>query len=196
MSAINPQGGAGTQDLVTLAPGEERRFPKTGVHFRIIYAAQLVEVRLDEGPAMVMAAGMGITYSGGATFETVSIKNTSALLQSVLFYAGFAEFVQPSLPLLTPPTQNVSFPSLTSLAAGAHVAIAPTYSGRRLRRASVTITNADTSARLNWRDEAGVIGGIIFPETSVLLPISETLQVFNPNGVSVSLSVSEIYYLQ
>lgn len=69
------------------------------------------------------------------------------------------------------------------------------YSGTNGRqgRYAILVSNLDAANKLYLRTGSGVELGVIWPSVTEIFPISEDVEVWNPNGVQVSFIVGQLF---
>ena len=180
---------------LTLAPGETKSINTQGNYFAVVFAPVDLMIRISGSEAALYSQGDSLELPAGQTFSRLEVRNPSATASVVvLIYAGVGRYVQRRQAVMEPPTEFNAWVG-TQLNASDGQTFSGVPTGRRMRRKCIQVTNGDATLRLQLRDAAGNVGLEIFPETSITLPISETVEVFNPNGAAVACRVSEIWWL-
>jgi hypothetical protein len=80
------------------------------------------------------------------------------------------------------------------LAANTGQTFTSTATATRVRRKDIVFTNFDASAYLQLRVGSTVCGAV-WPQTSIILPITTPITLHNQNPSSVACAVMEIYYV-
>lgn len=179
---------------ITIAPGAVGTVNGAGDFFAVVSAAQDILIRIPGNEFTLFSQGDSLVMPAGEIFKRLEIRNPSATASMiVVIYAGFGRYSQQRVAMMEPRTEFVSWAG-TQLDPATGQTFAGTPIDRRVRRKCVQVTNGDATLRLQVRDAAGNVGLEIFPETSVTLPISETVEIYNPNGAAVACRVSEIWW--
>ncbi|MGH8016972.1 MAG: hypothetical protein ACREIA_01570 [Opitutaceae bacterium] len=63
-----------------------------------------------------------------------------------------------------------------------------------LQRRSIIVSNKDPNNALELRDADDHVILTVFPETSITLPISGSVEIYNPGASAVALNVSELWW--
>lgn len=182
--------------VLTLPPGKTEAINADGDFFRIVSAALDVEVRIMPGNTRALyGQGDAETMPPGETFRRLEVRNPSAVSTLIVtVYAGFGRYAQQRQAVMEPRTEFDAW-SGTQLAATSGETFAGVPAGTRLRRKAIQVTNEDASLLLQVRDEAGHVGLSIKGGDSITLPISEGVEIYNPNGSAVACRISEIWWI-
>lgn len=165
-----------------------------GDTFFVVQSAVVLQIRWFGVDFAEYAQGQGEDLKpAGASFKRLEIRNPTATPQNVVIYAGFSRFLDQRFAVIEPKTVFAPWTG-TQLAATTGQAFSGVASGRQIRRKSIQVTNLDANLRLQLRDAAGNVGLSIFPETSITLPISEFVEVYNQNGTPLACNISEIWW--
>jgi hypothetical protein len=66
--------------------------------------------------------------------------------------------------------------------------------GSQIQRKAIVVSNIDANNTLVIRDKNNNFCCAVFPNTSITLPISGEVRVFNPTGANIQCYVSEVWY--
>src|SRR6185295_8832598 len=78
---------------VTLAPGASERIPMVGVRAKVLSAPRgQVNVRVDGGDSYNLMEGQGVKKIDGRPFSVLTVRNISALAQTILVFVGDDSF--------------------------------------------------------------------------------------------------------
>lgn len=191
----------------TIPAGETRQFNVSGNYYYFFEADGPVIVKTDLGSNKRLSVGTGEIVPPGSFFRFLELYNDGAADVDILLYAGFGIPVDNRLnivrerPLqIQPVTEALSEAAgagITSIAAATAVSYAPSLTGNRIMRRSITVSNLDNALNLYIRDASGNPIGCIFPQTAQVYFVSEEVDVYNPDLVSaVDCFIGEIYYIE
>lgn len=179
---------------LNLGPGEVVPVIGEGRNFHVVFSPVEIEIKWPGGEFSAFPQGLGISdLPDGATFSRLEVKNPSAGYITVRLYIGGASLTDSRADVMEPKTVAVGQPAAT-LAGSGNLNLDGIPTGLRLRRKCVQVTNLDANLNLQLRDVSGNVVLSVFPQTSITLPISEFVQVHNPNGSPLALNVSEIWW--
>lgn len=177
-----------------LASGAIQPINVEGQNFWVVHAPVDLQIRLSGGEFATYGQGTGLdNLPGGGTFSRLEIRNPSLGAITVGIYIGGPLYRDSRAAVMEPKTEGDGWNG-TQLLAGAGVTFDGIPSGDRIRRKSIQVTNLDVAARLQLRDADTHVILEIFGETSINLPVSESIQVWNPNGAAVACAISEIWW--
>ncbi|HLP00620.1 MAG TPA: hypothetical protein VK163_01245 [Opitutaceae bacterium] len=178
---------------VEIPPAGIRPVVGSGDFFLIVEANTTLQIRRTGAAWQPYEQGDSEELPDGEIFERLELKNTSAVTASVKIFVGFGRRSQNRQQVMEPRTRVAGWSG--DLAATTGRTFAPTLIPGDLRRKAVIVSNGDaTSLRLQLRDPAGVAFNIILPGESAIVPVSETVEVYNPNAIPVTVYVGEIYW--
>lgn len=163
-----------------------------GNKFYIIEAAGPLFVKTDTTVSLPYKQGQGQMFD--KPFRRLEFKNPNAFPIYIRVYTGYGDYIDRRFQLIE---ANTSFKcnALTSIAATTAEVFNGTPSNNEILRKSILVSNNDSSNNLELRDESNVSGLIIFPKTSVMIPTSDYVEVYNPTGGGVACRVSELWYI-
>lgn len=165
-----------------------------GDFFWLLESPARIEIKATGGSFLPYEQDTGDDFEKVGPFKRLELKNATPNDVRVLVYVGFSRYKSARAAVIEPRTSLVAWNG-TQIGAAAGVTFAGVPSVGQLRRKAIQITNGDASLRLQLRDTAGNVALEIFPETNITQPVSESVEVYNPNGAPVSCRVSEIYWL-
>lgn len=185
----------GSFTTLKIAAGKTEPVNAEGVNFHIVFAPVPIEVRWDNGGEFgIYEQGAGIKdIPAGGTFRRLEVRNPSLGEITVIVYVGGPAYSDSRHAIIEPRTEYAAW-SGTQLNATTGQTFSGVPTGLRIRRKAIQITNLDATLNLQVRDTAGNVGLIVFPETSITLPISEAVEIYNANGAAVACHVSEIFW--
>ena len=102
--------------------------------------------------------------------------------------------IEDAIDVLDAPSELVGWSSGALAGSGGTAVFDGTASAGQLRRRAFYISNIDPNSSLDILDEDDNFCLRIFPETSIVIPTSETVKVRNNSGAEISLYVSELFY--
>lgn len=188
--------------------GSVQRFPQAGIRFYFVECDSDAEiaVKSDKTQAEIFTVGTGKEFTEEQAFTALEIQNLSAAAVTVTIFAGFGDYIDKRttivgnrlssiLPVIEPKTQGAAG-ATNPIGAGATINLTGVPVSPQLRRKCIVVTNLDPALNIQIRDNAGGILLTVFKETSVTLPISEAVQIHNPNGAAVSISYGEIWWMK
>ena len=172
-----------------------------GVSFRIKEADGPISIKIDESGAFELSLGMAYTCPAGTGFRQLEIQNLATTPNRIEIMVAQGTITDDRLNVVHergPLDVRDAAADLVSahagdLAAGASVVLAGPAFGAPRRRA-VQVTNGSVELRLQLRNAAGAVCGLIFPEQCQVFPISGPCSVHNPHGAAVECYVAEILW--
>lgn len=177
-----------------LAPGMVDSINVVGRNFWVIYSPVDVEVMLPGGEWGLHTQGSGIdNLEDGKTFNRLTVRNPSLGEITVVIYVGGPLYRDSRLAIIEPKTEAEGWEG-EELPATTGEYFGPIPTGDRIRRKCIQVTNLDQNLDLQLRDEDEDVILTVFPRTSITLPISEYVEVYNPNGSPVACNISEIWW--
>lgn len=186
----------------TIPAGGVSMFDVNATFVRVKEAEYSIALGIDD--ALPEEFELGLAYISPVKFRRVTVRNTSAYPNKVTlqFAADGGVIADDRLNLITgrgvlevvdPKTRVAGWTG--DLAANSGHTFAPALQPGDIRRKAVVVSNGDaTSLRIQMRDPSGIAWNIILPGETAVFPISETVEVFNPNPAPVSVYVGEIYW--
>jgi hypothetical protein len=165
-----------------------------GRNFYVVYSPVDLEIKWNGAEFAIYGQGAGIEdMPDGQTFKRLEVKNPSAADIIVKIYIGGPLYRDSRFAVIEPQTLADGWNG-TQLAATTGVTFDGIPSGIRVRRKCIQVTNLDANLLLQLRDDAGHVVLSVFPETSITLPISGPVEVYNQNGSPVACNISEIWW--
>ncbi len=179
---------------ISIAAGAVQPINVEGRNFHVVFAPVDLEIKRAGGEFGIYPQGTGSEdMPNGETFRRLEVKNTSLGDIFVTIYIGGPQYRDSRSAIIEPKTRGVAHATV-SLATVTGVTLTGIPSGNQVRRKAVTVTNLDPTLSLQIRDSAAGVLLTVFPETSITLPISEGVQIYNANGAAVALNISEIWW--
>lgn len=164
-----------------------------------------VQIGLDQGPSVPFAVGISYTCDSGDFFRQIRVKDVSGAQNTVQIFAGNGQFRDTRMTVdvtrgfsgfvrdAEAPSRILSQVSST-LAANSGITLPGTFSGSDLSRKALLVSNEDTANKVYIQDPLGNVGAVCFPLQSIMLPVSDSVTVFNPNGAAIQVRISELIY--
>ena len=177
---------------ITIEPGGQATRPVFGRYLYVVECSAPFLWRMDQTPLVPADQGSRLKAAEDATFEQVQFVNPQIVSITVKVFVGFAEYDQARFAIIEPTTTLRA--QAGSLAGATGIDLTPTLSAGEVRRKALTVSNGSATDRLQIRDASGNVALIIFPETSIILPISEACELYNPNPGAVDYSIGQIIW--
>jgi len=212
------QGLKSSRLVKTIPPGKVDTLEVEANFFYVLDSQAPLQILYDDSPFIDHDIGTGLQLPPGQTFKRLTIRNTSLITTTtVVLFVGLDNYIDHRLnlvrlaagrylPIMEGKTRMAVAP-ITSLAAsgsgGDHLdldGVTPADGGNILysdiKRQSVVVTNLDPASNLVWSNGAtptDVVGGVIFPQRQVILPVSEFIRIKNPTGSAIACYITEIW---
>jgi hypothetical protein len=179
---------------ITIPAGGVIPVLEEGSNFYVVFAPVDIEIARPGTGFVLYPQGTGLdVLPEGGKFKRLEVRNPSAGEITVLLYIGGPLFRDSRSAIIEPRTEGVAH-GTTSLSGTTGVTLNGVPSGLRIRRKAVLVTNLDANLRLQLRDSSGGVIATVFPEQTYTLPISETVQAYNPNGSTIACNIAEIWW--
>lgn len=177
-----------------LPAGKVSAINARGTNFHVVFASADVQIKWPGGEFGYYQQGAGIDLlPSGQHFERLEIRNPTAGDLLVTVYIGGPLYRDSRASIIEPKTRAIGW-SGTQLAATTGETFDGVPSGFLIRRKSIQVTNLDQNLTLQIRDTDGEVVLTVFPQTSITLPISEAIEIYNQNGSAVACNISEIWW--
>lgn len=191
--------------IATIPAASTRQFNVPGNYFYFVENGGTVWLKTDIGGSKPYQLGTGEIVPPGSFFRFLELENRSAASIDIELYIGFGEYIDKRLnivrerpasvqPVAEQPTAYVASATV-SIAATTAVVFTGTPATGQLRRKAIVISNRDTAASIVVRDDSNAPGTEVFPSTSITLPVSGEIEVYNPTGGAIAVYMAEIFYL-
>ena len=179
---------------IKIAAGAVEPINAEGQNFHVIFAPVDLEIKWPGGEFGTYPQGAGIKdMPGGQSFKRLEVKNPSLGDIFVTIYIGGPLYEDSRAAIIEPKTRGIGWGTV-SLNAATGNTFSGIPSGNQIRRKCIQVSNLDPTLSLQLRDSSDAVLLTVFPETSITLPISESVKVYNANGAAVALNVSEIWW--
>lgn len=180
--------------ILDIAAGAIASINGEGSNFHVVFAPVDIQIKTPGGEFVTYPQGAGVdNFANLGTFKRLEVRNPSTGSITVVIYTGGPLYRDNRSALIEPKTEIAGWAS-NSIAATTGQVFAGVPSGYRMRRKCINVTNLDPALNLQVKDSAGNIALTVFAQTSITLPISETVTVHNANGSAVACSISEIWW--
>lgn len=191
------------------SPQSIQNFPQAGVRFYVVESDNdaAIGVKPDKTQEELFTVGTGKEFSEDQPFRQLQITNYSPDVVTITLFAGFGDYIDKRttivgnrltsiLPVIEPKTKPIAG-AVTSIAGNAAIALSGVPATGQLRRKAIVVSNVDANLNLQILDGTGTnIILTIFPNTSIILPISEACSIKNPNGSALALTYGEIWWMK
>ena len=167
-----------------------------GQTFYVLGANAPIEIKTDVTPSKPYRKGTGEEFPAELRFKRLEIKNPNAYAVTVEIWVGFGKYIDSRIEVQENNTVITSALPAGTIAALTTLTLSGSPTGNQIQRKNLIVSNVDTAAVLQILDENDDICAVVFPETSITLPISGVVKVRNNTGVIIACYVSEIWYYE
>lgn len=180
----------------TIQAGQTIHVSAYGETFYFIALTAPVRVKTDLTAAKPYRQGTGERFPEELRFKSLDIENTSSGVVTLVLWVGFGEYIDHRNALIEGYTQAYGSAFTNVLAASARTFLGlPTQSGQ-IQRKSIVVTNLDIANPLLVRDGSDNVICAVLPNTSLTLPISGPVNIFNATGATIAAYMGEIWYVE
>jgi len=168
-----------------------------GDSFLVVQSNVRLEILREGAPFLPYEQGDSENLPPGVQFARLEVRNPTLQPATVKLYSGFGRRGAQRQAVIEPRTRlkaRAGILAETTLL-GSVVDLSPVPLPGDIRRKSITITNRDPNNSLSILDVDGEVSQEIFPQTSVILPISEGFKLKNPNAAPVNYATGSIYWI-
>lgn len=177
-----------------IAPGAIEAINNEGRNFHVVFAPVDIQVKVPGGEFVTFPQGAGVeNIPDNGTFKRLEVRNPSTGPITVVIYIGGPLYRDNRSAIIEPKTEFAAW-SGTTLANATGQTFSGVPAGFRIRRKCIQVTNLDPALNLQLRDALNNIGLSVFPNTSITLPISEPVTVYNNSGGPIACNISEIWW--
>lgn len=180
---------------VTIPANGTLPYPVYGETFYFIGATAPVEVKTDKTAFKPYRKGTGENFPQELRFSRLEIKNVNAFAIEITLWAGFGKYIDNRFEIVDAYTTVVGWNN-SSINGGGSVAFLGSPTGNQIQRKAFVISNIDPNNALVIRDKDNNFCCAVFANTSITLPISGEVRVFNPTGAPIQCYISEIWYIE
>lgn len=179
-----------------IPPGGIEAVNIEGSNFHIVFSPVDIAIKWPGGEFVTYPQGSGVdNLPAGQTFKRLEVRNPSLGEITVVLYVGGPLYRDNRSALIEPRTEvSAQTPAASIIPNAAGVVLDGIPTGLRIRRKSIQVSNLDPALNLQIRDAAGNVALTVFAQTSITLPISEYVQVYNASGGAIASSISEIWW--
>lgn len=187
----------------TIPAQDQTQIDAEGDFFYVKESEQPLLYQMDLGPDLPWDVGTGPDSRGTARFSRLTIKNPWSTPVVVVVYIGKGGIVDnrftlvPSrdfaIPVRDATTQFVARPGST-LAANSVIAFPGTPILPQIQRKQIVISNLDLANVLYVLDSSDNVCAVVFPQTSITLPVSSVVKVKNATSSPIVCYISELWY--
>jgi len=178
---------------VSIAAGAIYSLPCYGDSFYLLGATLPVEIKTDLTAYKPYRKGTGEKFPEQLRFGRIEVLNPNVDAVVLTLWVGFGEYIDNRFEILENYTV-VQGSSTVTIGAGATVTFTGAVTGQNIQRKAFLISNLDPSNPVILRDSAGNNCAAVFPQTSVMIPVSGEIRVHNSTGAAISVYMSEIFY--
>lgn len=166
-----------------------------GETFYFVGLTAPVNAKTDLTAAKPYRQGTGERFPSELRFRSLDIENPNASPVQLVLWVGFGEYIDHRTALIDGYTQAVGSPYSSVPAASARV-FNGQPSGSQLQRKAIVVTNLDPANVLFLRDQSGAVICAVIANTSLTLPISGYVDVYNPSGAAITAYMGEVWYVE
>lgn len=185
-----------------------QQVPQAGVRFYIVESDSDSEIGIKTSRTQeeFFTVGTGKEFREDQFFTGLEVRNLSSAVVTIILFAGFGDYVDRRttivgnrltsiLPTIEAKTKPVGG-QFTSINPNSTITLTGIPGAGQIRRKAIVVSNNDANLSLQIRDAAGNPLNTIQPASSHILPISEEVQIHNPNPSAVSLTYGEIWWIK
>lgn len=176
-----------------LAPNEERGFSAYGQRFYFINATAPLEAKTDLSAYKPYRKGTGENFTDEFRFKRVQFHNPNTYSIFIQVFVGFGDYLDTTSELVESFTQGTGTSTVT-IPATTSITLNGNPSGIQLQRKSLIVSNLDPTNNIYVRDANDNYTAAVFPKTTISLPISGPVKVYNGTGAPIPVCIGEIWY--
>jgi len=159
-----------------------------------------VEIRTDGNPFKTYRKSTGEEFPREQTFQRLEFRNTGAAKLTIRVWAGWGRYIDRRFSMIEATTKARGWSDWPGnpqeVPANSSIDLAAQLGGGVISRKSVIITNLDPNEKLRLEDVDNNTFMTVFPNTSVTLPLSDTVSIHNDTGANVSVNIGEVLYVE
>jgi hypothetical protein len=167
-----------------------------GQTFYILKCTAPVEVRTDRTPEKPYRKGTGEEFVEELRFSRLEFRNINSFVVRLEVWVGFGRYIDNRFEVLDSYTGITCALPSELLGALTTLTLTGAPSQNQIQRKAIVVSNLDTGNVLRIWDENDELCCLVFPESSVTLPVSGIVKVRNDTGLAISCAVSEIWYYE
>lgn len=179
----------------TIPAGQTIHVSAYGETFYFIGLTAPVNVKTDITAAKPYRQGTGERFPSELRFKSFDIENPNSSPVTLTMWVGFGEYIDHRTALIDGYTQAVGSAFSTVPAVTARV-FNGVPSGTQLHRKQIVVTNLDLANALLVRDQTQAVICAVLPNTSLTLPISGYVEIYNPTGSVIAAYMGEVWYVE
>lgn len=166
-----------------------------GETFYFIGLTAPVNVKTDLTAAKPYRQGTGERFPSELRFRSLDIENPNASPVQLTLWVGFGEYIDHRTALIDGYTQAVGSP-YNSVPPMSARTFNGQPSGSQLQRKAIVVTNLDVANPLLVRDGNANVICAVLANTSLTLPISGPVDIYNATGSAISAYMGEVWYIE
>jgi len=183
--------------------GDKSQIDAPGTFFYIKEATDAILYQMDNGEELPWDVGTGPDSKELGMFQRLTCINPWSHDVTIVVYVGIGGVVDnrftlvPSrdfaIPVRDATTEFVARPGST-LAANSVIVFPGTPVLPQIQRKQIVISNLDLANVLYVLDAADEVCAVVFPQTSITLPVSGGVKVKNATSSAIVCYISELWY--
>lgn len=170
-------------------------YPVYGESFYFVGCTSPVEVATDKSPYKPYRKGTGENFPPELRFTRLEIKNSKNSPVQIVLWAGFGRYIDNRFEIVDAYTKAKGAATITVPGLDA-VVFNGVPQGEQIQRKSFIVSNFDSLNPLLIRDENANVVCCVYAQTSITLPISGYVEVYNPNAGNITAYMGEIWYIE
>lgn len=197
-SPIKPIAGeqysrSSTVYITTIPAGGTLGVDAYGQRFYFINATAPLEAKTNLSAYKPYRKGTGENFTDEFRFNRIEFHNPNTYPIFIQVFIGFGDYLDTTSELVESFTQAVGQAS-TTIAALSTVVLNGNPSNTQIQRKAVVISNLSTTDALYVRDISHNNICAVLPNTSIMLPISAYVEIYNGTASAIPWCCSEIWY--
>ncbi len=165
-----------------------------GTNFHVVFSPVDILIKWPGAEFISYQQGSGVdNLPGNEEFNRLEVRNPTLGAITVVIYIGGPLYRDSRTNVIEPRTELDGW-ATGVIANGAGHTFDGIPSGLRIRRKSINVTNLDAASNLQIRDSATHVALTVFPQTSITLAVSESVEVYNASAAPVACNVSELWW--
>jgi len=182
---------------LTIGPGAKDFINQEGDFFAVLNSPVPLEIRWPGCEAAIYAQGDSVDMQSGERFSRLEIRNPTLAAVTVTIFTGGARYRSARQTMLEQPSALKGWQSVptSSIPAATGIGFDGTPPADGIQRKALMVSNLDPNNVIQIKDANGNLCLVVFANTSVTIPTSDFVQVFNPTGAAISVAISELFYV-